>query len=160
MAVKIRLAKRGRKNKPLYSIVVIDSRSKRDGRFIEKIGTYNPHQKPAQIQLKDHIALKWLLQGAQPTDTVRSILSSQGVMLKKHLQTGVLKRAITQDVADQRFATWKATYENKKRAFVRIPHTTSQPATLQTNTIVAPIADQPKEETQQQATEKKTTHEA
>lgn len=126
MSVRIRLARRGRKNLPIYSIVVADVRAKRDGRFIEKIGTYNPSLKEATVQLKDKVALKWLLQGAQPTNTVRSILSSQGILMKKHLQQGVQKRAITQTVADQRLVNWQNTYKNKKRAFKRIePQTTA-----------------------------------
>lgn len=116
----MRLARRGRKNAPIYSIVIADARAKRDGRFIEKIGTYNPTAKQSTVQLKDDLAIKWLLQGAQPTDTVRNILSSQGVMLRKHLQQGVQKGAITQTVADERFFGWQTTYKNKKRAFTRI----------------------------------------
>lgn len=106
MAVKIRLARRGRKKHPIYDIVVADSRSPRDGRFIEKLGQYNPHTTPASISLKDERALYWLQVGAQPTDTTRKILSVNGVMLKKHLQIGVDKGAITQDQADAKFQTW------------------------------------------------------
>lgn len=120
MSVKIRLARRGRKKLSMYSIVVADARAKRDGRFIEKIGTYNPNGRPASIQLKDDLALKWLLRGGQPTSTVRSILSSQGIMLKKHLQQGVQKGAITQAVADQRFGGWQVRYKDRRRTFVRV----------------------------------------
>lgn len=91
----------------MYDIVVADSRSPRDGKFIEKIGTYNPNHDPASVLLKETRALYWLMVGAQPTDTTRSILSHEGMMLKKHLQVGVNKGAITQDVADERFAAWK-----------------------------------------------------
>ncbi|MBX9889931.1 MAG: 30S ribosomal protein S16 [Amoebophilaceae bacterium] len=108
MAVKIRLARRGRKYLAEYDIVVADARAPRDGRFIEKIGNYNPNIKPSFIKLDEASALKWLSQGAQPTDTVRSILSKQGVMFRKHLQVGVLKKAITQEQADERFNKWKA----------------------------------------------------
>ncbi len=91
----------------MYDIVVADSRSPRDGKFIEKIGTYNPNHDPASVLLKETRALYWLMVGAQPTDTTRSILSHEGMMLKKHLQVGVNKGAITQEVADERFAAWK-----------------------------------------------------
>lgn len=91
----------------MYDIVVADSRSPRDGKFIEKIGTYNPNHDPASVLLKETRALYWLMVGAQPTDTTRSILSHEGMMLKKHLQVGVNKGAITQETADERFAAWK-----------------------------------------------------
>ena len=91
----------------MYDIVVADSRSPRDGKFIEKIGTYNPNHDPASVLLKEARALYWLMVGAQPTDTTRSILSHEGMMLKKHLQVGVNKGAITQETADERFAAWK-----------------------------------------------------
>ncbi len=106
--VKIRLARRGRKKAAMYDIVVADARAPRDGRFIEKIGTYNPLTTPATVLVNVDKAVKWLLNGAQPTDTTRSILSHQGVMLKKHLQVGVIKGAITQEVAEERFEAWKA----------------------------------------------------
>jgi small subunit ribosomal protein S16 len=105
--VKIRLARRGRKKAAIYDIVVADSRSPRDGKFIEKIGAYNPLTTPASVILNADKAVKWLLNGAEPTDTTRSILSHEGVMLKKHLQVGVNKGAITQETADERFAAWK-----------------------------------------------------
>ncbi|MEF2228661.1 MAG: 30S ribosomal protein S16 [Candidatus Cardinium sp.] len=108
MAVKIRLARCGRRHLAEYDIVVADARSPRDGRFIEKIGNYNPNTAPATVQLNEVSALKWLFQGAQPTHTVKGLLSKQGVMLKKHLQVGVIKGAITQAQADERFAHWKA----------------------------------------------------
>jgi small subunit ribosomal protein S16 len=106
MAVKIRLARRGRKQAPIYDIVVADARSPRDGKFIEKLGQYNPQSTPAAISLKDDRAVYWLMVGAEPTDTTRKILSVRGVMLKKHLQVGVAKGAITQEVADARFEAW------------------------------------------------------
>lgn len=106
MAVKIRLARRGRKKHPIYDIVVADARSPRDGRFIEKIGQYNPHSTPATISLKDDRALYWVQVGAQPTDTTKKILSVKGIMFKKHLQIGVEKGAITQEQADAKFQAW------------------------------------------------------
>lgn len=118
MAVKIRLARRGRKKLAMFDIVVSDARSPRDGRFIEKIGTYNPNTNPASIALDTERALHWTLVGAQPTDTARAILSYKGVLMKKHLQVGVNKGAITQEVADQRYAQWEASkagaIDNKK----------------------------------------------
>lgn len=105
--VRIRLARRGRKKAAMYDIVVADARAPRDGRFIEKLGTYNPLTNPNTVVLNVDKAVKWLLNGAQPTDTTRSILSHEGVMLRKHLQVGVIKGAITQEVADERFEDWK-----------------------------------------------------
>jgi len=107
MAVRIRLARHGRKKKPVYSIVVADVRAPRDGRFIEKLGIFNPNSHPAKVELHEDRALYWVMTGAQPTETARSILSSAGVMLRKHLQVGVLKGAITQETADSRFEEWK-----------------------------------------------------
>lgn len=111
MAVKIRLARRGRKKLAMYDVVVADARSPRDGRFIEKLGTYDPNTNPASININNERALKWLMNGAQPTDTVKAMLSYRGVLLKKHLQIGVLKGAITQETADERFEAWKASKE-------------------------------------------------
>ncbi len=93
MAVKIRLARRGRKKLALYDVVVADARAPRDGRFIEKLGTYNPLTNPATVEINDERAFHWIMNGAQPTDTVKSVLSYRGVLLKKHLQIGVLKGA-------------------------------------------------------------------
>ncbi|MCS6795844.1 MAG: 30S ribosomal protein S16 [Raineya sp.] len=106
MAVKIRLARRGKKKYAMYDVVVADSRAPRDGKFIEKIGTYNPNTNPATIKLDEEKALKWVMRGAIPTDTVRAMLSYRGILLKKHLQVGVLKGAITQEQADAKFAAW------------------------------------------------------
>ncbi len=106
MAVRIRLARRGRKKKPIYSIVVADSRAPRDGKFIEKLGLYNPNIHPAEISLNGDRALHWLMVGAQPSHTARFLLSRKGIMFKKHLQVGVNKGAITQETADQRFQEW------------------------------------------------------
>jgi small subunit ribosomal protein S16 len=104
--VKIRLARRGRKKLAMYDVVVADARAPRDGRFIEKIGTYNPLTVPATVNLNDDKAFQWLMNGAQPTDTVKAMLSFRGVMLKKHLQIGVIKGALTQDQADSKLADW------------------------------------------------------
>lgn len=106
MAVKIRLARRGRKKLALYDIVVADARAPRDGRFIEKLGIYNPNTDPATIRIDEPKALDWVLKGAQPTDTARRILSYKGIMLRKHLQIGVAKGAITQEEADKKFEAW------------------------------------------------------
>ena len=113
MAVKIRLARRGRKKLAMYDIVVADARAPRDGKFIEKIGTYNPNTNPASIVLNEANALKWIMNGAQPTDTTRAILSYKGVLLKKHLQVGVNKGAISQEAADAKFGDWKEVKDAK-----------------------------------------------
>ena len=104
--VKIRLARRGRKKLAMYDVVVADARAPRDGRFIEKIGTYNPLTVPATIELNDERAFNWLMNGAQPSDTVKAMLSYRGIMLKKHLQIGVIKGALTQEQADTKLAAW------------------------------------------------------
>ena len=106
MATKIRLARHGKKGYAFYHIVVADSRSPRDGRFIEKLGTYNPNTNPATIELNFDRTVDWVMKGAQPTDTTRAILSYKGVMLKKHLLGGVAKGALTENEADARFEKW------------------------------------------------------
>ncbi|MBS1557941.1 MAG: 30S ribosomal protein S16 [Bacteroidetes bacterium] len=111
--VKIRLARRGRKKLAMFDVVVTDARSPRDGKFIEKIGTYNPQTVPASIVLQDDRAFHWLMVGAQPTDTIRAILSYRGVMYKKHLQIGVNKGALTQEQADSKLADWVKTKQEK-----------------------------------------------
>ncbi len=116
MAVKLRLQRKGRKKAPFYHIVVADARSPRDGRFIEKIGTYNPLTVPATIELDRDSAYDWLMKGAQPTDTVNAILRFKGVLLKKHLQLGVAKGAITQEQADERLNTWAEEKESRIKA--------------------------------------------
>ena len=108
MATKIRLQRHGRKAYAFYKIVVADSRAPRDGKFIEKIGTYNPNTNPATVDLNFERALYWLNTGAQPTDTARSILSHEGVLLKKHLQGGVQKGAFDEAAAEAKFEAWKA----------------------------------------------------
>src|SRR5256885_5736095 len=111
--VKIRLARRGRKKLAMYDVVVADARSPRDGKFIEKIGTYNPLSNPASIVMQDDRAFHWLMNGAQPSDTVRAMLSYRGVMFKRHLQIGVGKGAINQEQADAKLAEWLKAKENK-----------------------------------------------
>jgi small subunit ribosomal protein S16 len=106
MSVKIRLQRHGKKGKPFYSIVAADARAKRDGKFLEKLGTYNPNVNPAIIELNIDGAVNWLQNGAQPTDTARAILSYKGAMLKNHLVGGVRKGALTEEQADAKFATW------------------------------------------------------
>ena len=106
MPVKLRLQRHGKKGKPFYWIVAADSRSKRDGRFLEKLGTYNPNTNPAQIELNIDNAVQWLEKGAQPTDTTRTILSHEGVLLKKHLAGGVKKGALTEEQAEEKFQAW------------------------------------------------------
>lgn len=106
MATKIRLARHGRKGRPFYHVVIADSRAPRDGRYIEKIGTYDPNTNPATIDLKFDRALYWLQVGAQPTDTTRNILSREGVCLKKHLLEGVKKGAFDEATAETKFQAW------------------------------------------------------
>lgn len=106
MATKIRLARHGKKGYPVYHIVVADSRSPRDGKFIEKLGVYNPNTNPATIDLNFESALKWIGVGAQPTDTTRAILSYKGVLYMHHLNGGVKKGAFTAEQAEVKFAKW------------------------------------------------------
>jgi small subunit ribosomal protein S16 len=116
MPVKIRLQRKGRKQRPFYHIVVADVRSPRDGRFIEKLGTYNPMTKPATIEIDREAAYSWLAKGAQPTDTVRAILRFKGVLYRKHLMRGVEKGALTQEIADEKWAEWINSKEAKVSA--------------------------------------------
>mgnify|MGYP004446387667 FL=1 len=119
MATKIRLQRHGRKNYAFYPIVIADSRAPRDGRFIERIGSYNPNTNPATITLNFERALYWVNVGAQPTDTVRAILSHEGVLLMKHLQNGVKKGAFDEAEAQRRFDAWKQARQakvNKQKA--------------------------------------------
>ena len=106
MAVKIRLARRGRKKQAIYDVVIADARAPRDGRFIEKIGIYNPNTDPATIKIDNEKAFQWVMNGAQPTETVKAMLSYRGVLLRKHLQIGVIKGAITQEEADKKYQAW------------------------------------------------------
>lgn len=106
MSVKIRLQRHGRKGKPFYWVVAADARSKRDGKSLEKLGTYNPNTNPATIELDVDTTVKWLQNGAQPTDTARAILSYKGAMLKNHLVGGVRKGALTEEQAEAKFQAW------------------------------------------------------
>ena len=113
MPVKIRLQRHGKKGKPFYWIVAANSRAKRDGKFLEKLGTYNPVSNPAQIEIDVDAAVKWLKNGAQPSDTARRILSYKGVLLKYHLLGGVAKGALTQEEAEAKFKAWLEEKANK-----------------------------------------------
>ena len=106
MSVKIRLQRHGKKGKPFYWIVAADSRSKRDGKYLEKLGVYNPNTNPATIDIDIDGSVKWLQNGAQPTTTARNILSYKGVMLKYHLMGGVAKGAFDEEEAEKRFNAW------------------------------------------------------
>ena len=116
MATKIRLQRHGRKGYPFYHIVIADSRAPRDGKFIERIGSYNPNTNPATINLDFERALYWLQTGAQPTDTTRNILSAQGVLMKKHLLGGVKKGAFSLEEAETRFQAWLKNKQNAVEA--------------------------------------------
>ncbi|MFV0291081.1 MAG: 30S ribosomal protein S16 [Mangrovibacterium sp.] len=116
MPAKIRLQRHGRKRYAYYHIVIADSRAPRDGRFIERIGSYNPNTNPATVELDFDKALTWLQNGAQPTDTVRAILSHQGVLFMKHLLGGVAKGAFTEEEAKKRFDAWVVSKESKIQA--------------------------------------------
>jgi small subunit ribosomal protein S16 len=118
MPVKIRLSKKGRKKLPYYHIVVADSRAPRDGKFVERIGLYNPQTNPATIELNFDRALDWLQKGAQPTDTCRAILSEKGVMMKKHLLEGSKKGAFPLEEAESRYQKWLSEKEAKLKAQV------------------------------------------
>lgn len=113
MPVKIRLQRHGKKGKPFFWIVAADSRAKRDGKFLEKLGIYNPNTNPATIELDVDGAVTWLQNGAQPTDTARAILSYKGALLKKHLAGGVRKGALTEEQAEEKFKAWLEEKEGK-----------------------------------------------
>jgi small subunit ribosomal protein S16 len=113
MATRIRLQRHGRKGRPIFTIVIADSRSKRDGRYIQKIGQYNPNTNPASIELDFESALSWLQKGAVPSDTARAILSYEGVMMKKHLLEGVKKGAHTEADVEAKFAAWLDSKQGK-----------------------------------------------
>ena len=116
MPVKLRLQRHGKKGKHFYWLVAADSRSKRDGRYLEKLGTYNPNTNPATVDIKIDEAVSWLEKGAQPTDTARTLLSYKGAMLKHHLNGGVRKGALTQEEADKKLAAWLEEKEAKIQA--------------------------------------------
>ena len=125
MAVKIRLARHGRKKRPYYYIVVADVRAPRDGRFIERIGSFNPNTNPSTIQLDFDKALDWVMKGAEPTDTCRTILSREGVLMKKHLLEGVKKGAFDEAEAENRFDAWMKENDNKLMARIETIKSTS-----------------------------------
>jgi small subunit ribosomal protein S16 len=113
MATKIRLQRHGKKGKPFYYIVVADARAPRDGRFIERLGSYNPNTNPATIDINFDKTLEWVNNGAQPTDTCRAILSYKGVLYKKHLQGGLKKGALTEEQMEEKFTAWLDQKEGK-----------------------------------------------
>jgi len=116
MPVKIRLQRHGKKGKPFYWIVAADARSKRDGRYLEKLGTYNPNTNPATVEIQIDNAIDWLEKGAQPTDTARTLLSYKGVFLKHHLNGGIRKGALTEEQAEKKFTAWLEEKEAKIQA--------------------------------------------
>ena len=118
MPVKIRLQRHGKKGKPFYWVVAADARAKRDGRYLEKIGTYNPNTNPATVEINVDTAVKWLENGAQPTDTARTLLSYRGALLMHHLNGGVRKGAHTQEEADAKFEAWLVNKEGEIQAKV------------------------------------------
>lgn len=113
MAVKLRLQRHGKKGKPFFHIVAADSRSPRDGKFIERVGSYNPNTNPATVQLDNEKAIQWLQNGAQPTNTVRAMLGYTGVLYRIHLNKGVAKGAFSQEEADKRYDAWVADKASK-----------------------------------------------
>jgi len=116
MPVRIRLQRHGKKGKPFYWIVAADGRAKRDGKFLEKLGIYNPNTNPATIEVNVDNSVKWLFNGAQPSDTARRILSYKGVLLKHHLMAGVRKGALTEEEAEKKFQAW---LEEKSKAVAK-----------------------------------------
>ncbi len=116
MPVRIRLQRHGKKGKPFYWVVAADARSKRDGKYLEKLGTYNPNTHPATVDLDVDASVKWLQNGAEPTNTVKAILSTKGVLLKHHLVKGVAKGALTEEQVEERFAQWLAEKERAVQA--------------------------------------------
>jgi len=113
MATKIRLQRHGKKGKPFYYIIVADARAPRDGRFIERLGSYDPNTNPATIDINFEKALDWVNEGAQPTDTCRAILSYKGILYKKHLQGGLKKGALTEEQVEEKFQAWLDHKEGK-----------------------------------------------
>ena len=150
MAVKLRLSRQGRKQAPFYYIVAADSRSPRDGKFIEKLGSYNPLTIPATIDLNVDRAFEWLMNGAQPTDTVNAILRFKGVNYKKHLQLGVAKGKLTQEEADAKLAELvnnknaKLEARKQKTADEKIAHRIKVSGVAKVATI-APAAEEDRE---------------
>ncbi len=135
MPVKIRLQRHGKKGKPFYWIVAADSRAKRDGKFLEKLGIYNPNTNPATIEVKVDNSVEWLNNGAQPTDTARAILSYKGVLLKHHLMGGVRKGALTEEQAEEKFNTWIA--EKEKAVATKVSGLDKAKADAKAKTLAA-----------------------
>lgn len=153
MSVKIRLARRGRKKAPFYHIVVADARAPRDGKFIEKIGSYNPMTKPALIELDNEKAIDWIQKGAQPTDTARAILRFKGVLYRIHLLNGVKKGALTQEQADE---LYQAKLDEKQaKVDARLAETKESILAFRksvsgTKKVIAPVVEAADKETQSQ----------
>lgn len=131
MATRLRLQRRGRKNHPFYQIIVADSRAPRDGKYIERIGSYNPNTNPATITLDFERALHWLQTGAEPSDTVRNILSRAGVFMKKHLMGGVAKGAFTEEEAETKYAEW---LDNKQKTVESVKNADDEKLRAESNT--------------------------
>ena len=157
MATKIRLARHGHKDYAYYHIVIADSRSPRDGKFIERIGSYNPNTNPATVDLKFDRALYWVGVGAQPTDTVKNILSGEGVLLMKHLLGGVKKGAFTEAEAEKRFAAWKAQKDAKNG---KITAAESEKKLAAAKALLAQEVEQNKAKAQELADKRKAAAEA
>ena len=156
MSVKIRLQRHGKKGKPFYWIVAADARSKRDGRYLEKLGVYNPNTNPATIDLNVDGTVAWLQNGAQPTDTARAILSYKGAMLKKHLAGGVKKGALTEEEAERKFEAWlkekeakieaKADSLAKAKADAKAKALEAEKAVNEARTAIPPVPEDASEE--------------
>ena len=157
MAVKLRLQRKGRKGAPFYHIVVADGRSPRDGRFIEKIGTYNPLTVPATIELSRDRALYWVGVGAQPTDTVRAILRFKGVYYRKHLMRGVAKGSMTVEEATEKFQAWVDAKESKTAARVQKTAEEKEAFRLAVSGVAkakpVPVVEEPVAEAEEEVTE-------
>jgi len=128
MATKIRLQRHGKKSRPFYYIVVADARAPRDGKFIERLGSYNPNTNPATVELNFDKAVQWVGNGAQPTDTTRTLLSHKGVMYKHHLNGGIAKGALTKEQADEKFAAWLEGKDGKTQSHKDVLLTAKQEA--------------------------------
>ena len=169
MPVKIRLQRHGKKGKPFYWIVAADSRAKRDGKFLEKLGTYNPNTNPAIIDLDVDGAVKWLQNGAQPTDTARAILSYKGAMMKKHLAEGVRKGARTEEEAEKKLNAWleekaskiqaKADRIAKEKSEAKEKALEAEKAVSDSRVAPPPVEEEAAEETEAAATEEEASEE-
>ncbi|MFD2100661.1 30S ribosomal protein S16 [Flagellimonas iocasae] len=171
MPVRIRLQRHGKKGKPFYWVVAADSRAKRDGKFLEKLGIYNPNTNPATIDIDVDSSVKWLQNGAQPSDTARAILSYKGVLLKHHLMGGVAKGALTEEQVEEKFKAWldekeaavqakkdglsKAEAEAKAKALEA-----EKEANEKRIAAAAPVEEEVAEEAAEEATEATATEEA